>query len=90
MDSMITIKQIPQRTLGAKEISGSGSVLTLDGIDYDLSLLEDGATATNRPEDSQIISVERSGDDYIVEVLVWFDPTAEDYNPNFADEVITL
>lgn len=90
MDSMITIKQIPQRNIGAKGIGGSGSTLILDGVEYDLSLLPDGATAEWSPEDSQIIKLERTGEDYLASVLVWFDPIAEEYDPAFSDEEIIL
>lgn len=86
---MIKINQVPQRTLGASTINGSGSILTLDGIDYDLSIIENGSTVTFLPDDSQIIKIDRAGGDYTCDVLIKFDPMTKDYNPNFADEVLT-
>lgn len=87
---MLTITQIPQRTLGVKEISYNAPILVLDGIEYDLSELPDGATAEWSPEDSRIIKLERRGDDYTASVLVWFDPKTETYDPNFSDRGLIL
>jgi hypothetical protein len=67
---MITINTIPQRNLGVRTLEWAAP--NLNG--FDLSELQDGYSLTNAPEDCPIISVERTGDDYLVSVLVDFDP----------------
>ena len=69
---MITVNLIPQRTLGAKLIEWNAPILKLDGVPHDLSLLPDGATATQAADEGQIIYAERNGSSYIVQVLASF------------------
>ena len=66
---MLNIKLVLQYDLGAKLIEWDAPILKLDGVEHDLSLLADGATATQTPDVSQIIYAERNGIDYIVQVL---------------------
>jgi len=66
---VINIKLVLQYDLGAKLIEWNAPILKLDGVEHDLSLLEDGSTATQAADVSQIIYAERNGSDYIVQVL---------------------
>ena len=66
---MLNCKLILQYDLGAKLIEWNAPILKLDGVEHDLSLLPDGATATQTSDVSQIIYAERNGTDYIVQVL---------------------
>ena len=66
---MLNIKLVLQYDLGAKLIEWDAPILKLDGVEHDLSLLADGATATQTADISKIIYAERSGIDYIVQVL---------------------
>ena len=66
---MLNVKLVLQYDLGAKLIEWNAPILILDGVEYDLSLLADGATATQTPDVGQIIYAERNGSDYVVQVL---------------------
>ena len=66
---MLNIKLVLQYDLGAKLIEWNAPILKLDGVEHDLSLLADGATATQTADVGQIIYAERNGSDYIVQVL---------------------
>lgn len=57
---VIRINLSPIRGDVKTELSVSGSTVTVDNVDYDLSLLEDGASA----EHGILGAVTRSGNDY--------------------------
>ena len=57
---MIKINLSPVRSDTKTELSVVGTVVTLGNEDFDLSLLEDGATATHE----KLGAVSRTGDDY--------------------------
>lgn len=72
---MIEIIFKPQQSIESNEqtvASWYDPVLTIDGIEYDLSEMPDGATATH----PVIRSVERSGSDYVVTILINFGTNA--------------
>ena len=56
---------------GASEIILAGDVLTFDGLELDLSLLPDGATATDLGSDF-LLKIERVGNNYTIDALVKF------------------
>ena len=63
---MIKINLNPRFEGDKTEASISGTVLTLNGTDYDLSQLPDGATAQH-PELGTVL---RNGDDYELTILL--------------------
>ena len=68
---MINVKTIPFRN-GARSAVWSDPVLTVDSVDYDLSLLNDGDTAKT-PTDLR--EVTRNGSNYNIKLAVAFDPS---------------
>lgn len=60
---MITINYSPLRVDSTLEAQWTAPVLTVNGVDYDLSLLDDGDRATQHPV---LGDVERNGNDYTV------------------------
>lgn len=70
---MITIKFLPVRSDAAQpQMSWFAPVITLDGQDYDLSELPDGATAQH----PVLGSVSRNGDDYELTMTLPHGPNA--------------
>jgi hypothetical protein len=63
---MIKINLSPVRGFIKTELSFTGSVLTLNGIEYDLSLLDDGAKVVH----PVLGEVTRTGDDYELTVTL--------------------
>lgn len=64
---MLTINFTPQRNdKGQLVVNWNDPLLTVDGIEYDLSLIPDGATV----EHEILLKVERSSTDYSVELLL--------------------
>ncbi|RUR52682.1 hypothetical protein [Vreelandella populi] len=68
----ITLKLSPMRTDNETKVSVSGTILTVNGIDYDLSEVPDGAIATH----SVLGRVSRSGDEYECAVILGHGPNA--------------
>jgi hypothetical protein len=64
---MIKVNFSPVRSGKKTELSASSSTITLNGKSFDLSLLEDGATA----EHDQLGLVTRNGSDYEVTVALY-------------------
>lgn len=56
------------------ELSVTGSTITLNGEEFNLSLLEDGATA----EHGKLGMVSRSGNDYELTVVQWHGKNASE------------
>lgn len=83
---MLTIKLSPVRCeLDPLEVSWIAPVITVNGIDYDLSELPDGATAIN----PILGKVSRVGDDYEVKIMLPHGPTAPETTRFPEDIVVT-
>lgn len=68
----IKIKLSPVRSDGETKVSVTGTVLTLNGVEYDLSELPDGATAWH----PVLGTVARNGDSYECTVILGHGPNA--------------
>lgn len=81
----LTLNLSPVRSDEETVASLTGTVLTLNGIDYDLSLLTDGATAQH-PE---LGTVTRDGDEYVCTVRLGHGSNAP-YETRFPEPLVSI